>query len=173
MGGYGFLRISLPFFPEANAYFTPLVFLLSIIAIIYTSFTTLQQTDLKRIIAYSSVNHMGFVTLGLFTLNQQGIEGSILLMISHGIVSGALFLLVGMIYDRHHHREIGYYGGLVYFMPLYSSMFFFFIMANLSLPGTSSFIGEFMVLLGAYQANSTVAVFATTGVILGDRKSVV
>lgn len=167
LGGYGFLRISLPFFPEANAYFTPFVFLLSIIAIIYTSFTTLQQTDLKRIIAYSSVNHMGFVTLGLFTLNQQGIEGSILLMISHGIVSGALFLLVGMIYDRHHHREIGYYGGLVYFMPLYSSMFFFFIMANLSLPGTSSFIGEFMVLLGAYQANTTVAVFATTGVILG------
>jgi len=167
LGGYGFLRVSLPFFPEANAYFTPLVFLMSIIAIIYTSLTTLQQTDLKRVIAYSSVNHMGFVTLGLFTLNLQGIEGSILLMISHGIVSGALFLCIGLLYDRHHTREIGYYGGLVYLMPVYASLFFFFIMANISLPGTSSFPGEFMVLLGAFQANSTVCVFATTGVILG------
>ena len=167
LGGYGFLRVSLPFFPEANAYFTPLVYLMSIIAIIYTSLTTLQQTDLKRVIAYSSVNHMGFVTLGLFTLNLQGIEGSILLMISHGIVSGALFLCIGLLYDRHHTREIGYYGGIVYLMPVYSTIFFFFIMANISLPGTSSFPGEFMVLLGAFQSNTTVCVFAMTGVILG------
>jgi NADH-quinone oxidoreductase subunit M len=167
LGGYGFLRVSLPFFPEANAYFTPLVYLMSIIAIIYTSLTTLQQTDLKRVIAYSSVHHMGFVTLGLFTLNLQGIEGSILLMISHGIVSGALFLCIGLLYDRHHTREIGYYGGIVYLMPVYSTIFFFFIMANISLPGTSSFPGEFMVLLGAFQSNTTVCVFAMTGVILG------
>jgi len=167
LGGYGFLRISLPWFPEANAYFTPLIFLLSIIAIIYTSLTTLQQTDLKRVIAYSSVNHMGFVTLGLFTLNLQGLEGSILLMISHGIVSGALFLCIGLLYDRHHTREIGYYGGLVYLMPVYATIFFFFIMANISLPGTSSFPGEFMVLLGAFQTNTTVCVFAMTGIIFG------
>jgi NADH-quinone oxidoreductase subunit M len=144
-----------------------LIFLLSVIAIIYTSLTTLQQTDLKRVIAYSSVNHMGFVTLGLFTLNLQGIEGSILLMISHGVVSGALFLCIGLLYDRHHTREIGYYGGIVYLMPIYATIFFFFIMANISLPGTSSFPGEFMVLLGAFQTNTTVCVFATTGVILG------
>lgn len=167
LGGYGFLRISLPFFPEANAYFTPLIFLLSILAIIYTSLTCLQQTDLKRVIAYSSVGHMGFVTLGLFTLNQQGIEGAILLMVSHGLISGALFLCIGFLYDRHHTREVGYYGGLVYMMPIYASMLFFFSMSNISLPGTASFVGEFMVLLGTYQANTTTAVFATTGVILG------
>ena len=167
LGGYGFLRISLPFFPEANAYFTPLIFLLSIVAIIYTSLTCLQQTDLKRVIAYSSVGHMGFVTLGLFTLNQQGIEGAILLMVSHGLISGALFLCIGFLYDRHHTREVGYYGGLVYMMPIYASMLFFFSMSNISLPGTASFVGEFMVLLGTYQANTTTAVFATTGVILG------
>jgi NADH-quinone oxidoreductase subunit M len=167
LGGYGFLRISLPWFPEANAYFTPLVFLLSVIAIVYTSLTTLQQTDLKRVIAYSSVNHMGFVTLGLFTFNQQGVEGAIMIMVSHGIVAASLFLLIGFIYDRHHTREIGYYGGVVYTMPVYGSIMFFFMMANISLPGTAPFIGEFMVLLGAYSANTTVAVFSTTGVILG------
>ena len=167
LGGYGFLRISLPLFPEANCYFTPLVFLLSIVAIVYTSLTCLQQTDLKRVIAYSSVGHMGFVTLGLFTLNQQGIEGAILLMVSHGLISGALFLCIGFLYDRHHTREVGYYGGLVYIMPVYASILFFFIMSNISLPGTASFVGEFIVLVGAYQANTTTAVFATTGVILG------
>ena len=130
------------------------MFILSVIAIIYTSLTTLQQTDLKRVIAYSSVNHMGFVTLGLFTLNQQGIEGAILLMVSHGIIAASLFLLIGFIYDRHHTREIGYYGGVVYTMPLYGSIMFFFMMANISLPGTASFVGEFMVLLGAYSANT-------------------
>ena len=166
LGGYGFLRISLPFFPEANCYFTPLVFLLSIIAVIYTSLTCLQQTDLKRVIAYSSVGHMGFVTLGLFTLNQQGIEGAIMLMMSHGIISGALFLCIGFLYDRHHTREVGYYGGVVYTMPIYASILFLFTMSNISLPGTASFVGEFMVLLGTYQTNTTTAVFATTGVIL-------
>jgi NADH-quinone oxidoreductase subunit M len=167
LGGYGFLRISLPLFPEANCYFTPLIFLLSIVAIVYTSLTCLQQTDLKRVIAYSSVGHMGFVTLGLFTLNQQGIEGAILLMVSHGLISGALFLCIGFLYDRHHTREVGYYGGLVYIMPVYASIFFFFSMSNISLPGTASFVGEFIVLVGAYQANTTTAFFATTGVILG------
>ena len=121
MGGYGFLRISLPFFPEANAYFTPLVFLLSVIAIVYTSLTTLQQTDLKRVIAYSSVNHMGFVTLGLFTFNQQGVEGAVMIMVSHGIVSGALFLCIGILYERYNTRLIKYYSGLLTTMPLFST----------------------------------------------------
>ena len=134
---------------------------------VFSVLTCLQQTDLKRVIAYRSVGHMGFVTLGLFTLNQQGIEGAILLMVSHGIIAASLFLLIGFIYDRHHTREIGYYGGVVYTMPLYGSIMFFFMMANISLPGTASFVGEFMVLLGAYSANTTVAVFSTTGVILG------
>ena len=167
MGGYGFLRFSIPMFPEASVYFTPLVYTLSIIAIIYTSLTTLRQVDMKRIIAYSSVAHMGFVTIGMFTLNVQGVEGSILLMLSHGVVSSALFLCIGVIYDRHKTRIIKYYSGLTVKMPLFSLVFLFFILANMGFPGTSSFVSEFLVLIGAFKSNVFVTVLATTGVIWG------
>jgi proton-translocating NADH-quinone oxidoreductase chain M len=167
LGGYGFLRFSIPMFPEATAYFTPLVFTMSVIAIIYTSLTTLRQTDLKRIIAYSSVAHMNFVTLGLFSGNLQGIEGSILLMLSHGVVSSALFLCIGVLYDRHKTRMLKYYSGMVQMMPIFGIIFLLFTMANISLPGTSSFVGEFLVLVGAFQSNTSVAFLATTGIILG------
>jgi proton-translocating NADH-quinone oxidoreductase chain M len=167
LGTYGFLRFSIPLFPYATLYFTPLIYTMSIIAIIYTSLTTLRQIDLKKIIAYSSVAHMNFVTLGLFSLNTQGIEGSILLMISHGLVSPALFLCVGVLYDRHKTRLLRYYAGCGRTMPLFALLFVFFTMANISLPGTSSFIGEFLVLTGAYQSNSFVAFMAATGMILG------
>ncbi len=164
MGGYGFLRFSLPMFPDASSYFAPLVYALSIIAIIYTSLVALVQEDMKKLIAYSSVAHMGFVTMGLFTMTQQGVQGAIFLMISHGLVSGALFLCVGVVYDRMHTREISAYGGLVQRMPLYAVAFMVFTMANVGLPGTSGFVGEFLSLVGAFQANSWVAFFATTGV---------
>lgn len=167
LGTYGFLRFSIPLFPYATLYFTPLVYTMSIIAIVYTSLTTLRQIDLKKIIAYSSVAHMNFVTLGLFSLNTQGIEGSILLMISHGLVSPALFLCVGVLYDRHKTRLLRYYSGCGRIMPLFALLFVFFTMANISLPGTSSFIGEFLVLTGAYQSNSFVAFMAATGMVLG------
>ena len=167
LGTYGFLRFSIPLFPDACIYFTPFIYTLSIIAIIYTSLTTLRQVDLKKIIAYSSVAHMNFVTIGLFSLNSQGIEGSILLMISHGLVSPALFLCVGVLYDRHKTRLLRYYAGCGRSMPLFSILFLFFTMANISLPGTSSFIGEFLVLTGAFQANSFVALMAATGMVLG------
>ena len=167
LGTYGFLRFSIPMFPYASIYFTPLVYTLSIIAIIYTSLTTLRQVDLKKIIAYSSVAHMNFVTIGLFSLNAQGIVGSILLMISHGLVSPALFLLVGVLYDRHKTRLLRYYAGCGRTMPLFGIIFLFFTMANISLPGTSSFIGEFLVLTGAFQSNSFVALMAATGMVLG------
>jgi proton-translocating NADH-quinone oxidoreductase chain M len=167
MGGYGFLRFSIPMFPDASIYFTPLVYTMSIIAIIYTSLTTLRQVDMKRIIAYSSVAHMGFVTIGMFTLNIQGIEGSMLLMLSHGVVSSALFLCVGVIYDRHKTRIIKYYSGLTVKMPLFSMTFLFFILANMGFPGTSSFVSEFLVLVGAFQSNVIVTTLATTGVIWG------
>lgn len=167
MGGYGLLRFSLPMFPEASEYFTPLVFALSVIAIIYTSLVALVQKDMKKLIAYSSVAHMGFITIGIFTFNQQGLEGSILQMISHGIVSGALFLCVGVVYDRLHTREISRYGGLVQNMPKYAVIFMFFTMATIGLPGTSGFVGEFLILLGAYQVSTWTAALATTGVILG------
>jgi NADH-quinone oxidoreductase subunit M len=153
-------------FPDASSYFAPLVYALSIIAIIYTSLVALVQEDMKKLIAYSSVAHMGFVTMGLFTMTQQGIQGAIFLMISHGLVSGALFLCVGVVYDRMHTREISAYGGLVQRMPLYAVAFMVFTMANVGLPGTSGFVGEFLSLVGAFQANSWVAFFATTGVIL-------
>ncbi len=166
MGGYGFLRFSLPMFPDASVYFAPLVFGLSVIAIVYTSLVALVQTDIKKLIAYSSVAHMGFVTMGLFSGNEQGIQGAIFQMISHGFISGALFLSVGVIYDRMHTREISAYGGVVYRMPIYATIFLFFTMANVGLPGTSGFVGEFLTLLGAYQANTWVAFIATTGVIL-------
>ena len=167
MGGYGLLRFSLPMFPEASEYFTPLVFALSVIAIIYTSLVALVQKDMKKLIAYSSVAHMGFITIGIFTFNQQGLEGSILQMISHGIVSGALFLCGVVVYDRLHTREISRYGGLVQNMPKYAVIFMFFTMATIGLPGTSGFVGEFLILLGAYQVSTWTAALATTGVILG------
>jgi len=167
MGGYGFLRFSIPMFPDASIYFTPLVYTLSVIAVIYTSLTTLRQVDMKRIIAYSSVAHMGFVTIGLFTLNIQGIEGSMLLMLSHGIVSSALFLCVGVVYDRHKTRIIKYYSGLTVKMPLFSITFLFFILANMGFPGTSSFVSEFLVLVGAFKSNVFVTALAATGVIWG------
>lgn len=167
LGTYGFLRFSIPLFPYASQYFTPLVYTLSVIAIMYTSLTTLRQVDLKKIIAYSSVAHMNFVTLGLFSLNAQGVQGSILLMISHGIVSPALFLLVGALYDRHKTRTLRYYSGLCTTMPIFGILFVFFTMANISLPGTSSFVGEFCVLTGAFQNNTAASIFATTGIVTG------
>lgn len=167
LGTYGFLRYSIPLFPMATVYFTPLVMTLSVVAIVYTSLTTLRQIDLKKIIAYSSVAHMNFVTLGLFSLNMQGVEGSLLLMVSHGLVSPALFLCVGVLYDRHKTRLLRYYGGCARTMPLFAVLFVFFTMANLSLPGTSSFIGEFLVLLGCFQVNTMSTLLASTGMVLG------
>lgn len=152
MGGYGFLRFSLPMFPEASELFAPLVFAMSVIAIIYTSLVAMVQEDIKKLIAYSSVAHMGFVTMGIFALNEQGIQGALFQMISHGIVSGALFLCVGVVYDRMHTREIKAYGGLVHRMPLYAAIFMVFTMANVGLPGTSGFVGEFLTLMGAFQS---------------------
>jgi NADH-quinone oxidoreductase subunit M len=166
MGGYGFIRVSLPMFPDASVYFSALVFALSIIAIVYTSLVALMQEDIKKLIAYSSVAHMGFVTMGLFSMNAQGIQGAMFTMISHGLVSGALFLSVGVIYDRMHTREIKAYGGLVNRMPLYAVVFMILTMANVALPGTSGFIGEFLTLMGAFRSNTWVAFFAATGVIL-------
>jgi NADH-ubiquinone oxidoreductase chain 4 len=167
LGTYGFLRFSIPMFPEATLCFTPFIYTLSAIAIIYTSLTTLRQIDLKKIIAYSSVAHMNLVTIGMFSLNIQGIGGSILLMLSHGLVSSALFLCVGVLYDRHKTRLVRYYGGLMSTMPNFSTIFLFFTLANMSLPGTSSFIGEFLILVGAFQRNSLVATLAALGMILG------
>jgi NADH-quinone oxidoreductase subunit M len=166
MGGYGFIRFSIPMFPDASAMFAPLVFALSVIAIIYTSLVALMQEDIKKLIAYSSVAHMGFVTMGLFTLTPQGIQGAMFQMVSHGLVSGALFLCVGVIYDRMHTREIAAYGGLVNRMPLYAVVFMIFTMANVGLPGTAGFVGEFLTLMGAFKANPWVSFLATTGVIL-------
>ena len=166
MAGYGFIRFSLGMFPIASSYFAPLIFTLSIIAIIYASLIALVQKDMKKLIAYSSVAHMGFVTLGIFTFTLQGIEGAMIQMISHGIVSAALFLCVGVVYDRIHTREIERYGGLVNRMPLYSFVFMIFIMGSIGLPGTSGFVGEFLVLLAIFSVNTYFAVFATTGVVL-------
>ncbi|HEX4556730.1 MAG TPA: NADH-quinone oxidoreductase subunit M [Xanthobacteraceae bacterium] len=166
MGGYGFLRFSLPMFPEASVDFAPLIFALSVVAIIYTSLVALVQEDMKKLIAYSSVAHMGFVTMGLFAMTTQGVAGGIFQMISHGLVSGALFLCVGVVYDRVHTREIAAYGGLVNRMPLYAAVFMVFTLANVGLPGTSGFIGEFLALIGTFRINTWVATFATLGVIL-------
>jgi NADH-quinone oxidoreductase subunit M len=166
MGGYGFLRFSLPMFPVGSEIFGPLVLWLSAIAIVYTSLVALMQEDMKKLIAYSSVAHMGFVTMGIFAANQQGVDGAIFQMISHGFVSGALFLLVGVVYDRMHTREIDAYGGLVNRMPIYALLFLLFTMANVGLPGTSGFVGEFLTLIGVFQVNTLVALVACTGVIL-------
>ena len=166
MGGYGFLRFSLPMFPVASVIFQPVVFWMSAIAIVYTSLVALAQSDMKKLIAYSSVAHMGYVTMGIFAANQVGVDGAIFQMLSHGFISGALFLLVGVIYDRMHTREIDAYGGLVNRMPKYALVFMFFTMANVGLPGTSGFVGEFLTLLGTFRENTWVAlVAATTGVI--------
>ena len=167
LGSYGFLRFSLPLFPYASIYFTPLIYAFACIAVIYTSLTAIRQTDLKRIIAYASVAHMNLVLIGMFVYNLQGLEGSILQQLSHGLVSGALFLCVGVIYDRHHTRMIKYYGGLVHTMPIFAGLFLVFTMANIALPGTSSFVGEFLILAGAFQTNTTVCVLSATGMILG------
>jgi NADH-quinone oxidoreductase subunit M len=166
MGGYGFLRFSVPMFPVASQEFAPLVFALSVIAIIYTSLVALAQEDVKKLIAYSSVAHMGFVTMGIFSFTVQGLDGAIFQMLSHGLVSGALFLCVGVVYDRMHTREIAAYGGLVNRMPMYAFVFMIFTLANVGLPGTSGFVGEFLTLLGAFKANTWVAFLATVGVIL-------
>jgi NADH-quinone oxidoreductase subunit M len=166
MGGYGFLRFSIPMFPAASHDFAPLMFALSVVAVIYTSLVALAQEDMKKLIAYSSVAHMGFVTMGIFAATVQGIAGGIFQMVSHGLVSAALFLCVGVIYDRMHTREIAAYGGLVNRMPLYAAAFMVFTLANVGLPGTSGFIGEFLSLIGTFKVNSTVAVLATTGTIL-------
>jgi NADH-quinone oxidoreductase subunit M len=166
MGGYGFLRFSLPMFPAGAAEMATIILWLSAIAIVYTSLVALVQTDMKKLIAYSSVAHMGYVTMGIFSANQQGIDGAIFQMISHGFISGALFLCVGVIYDRMHTREIDAYGGLVNRMPAYAMVFLFFTMANVGLPGTSGFVGEFLTLVGVFQVNTWVALVATSGVIL-------
>ena len=167
MGGYGFIRFSLPMFPEGSAMFVPLVFILSGIAVVYTSLVALVQHDMKKLIAYSSVAHMAFVTFGLFAFNRQGIEGAMIVMLSHGLVSGALFLCVGVIYDRLHTREIARYGGLADNMPGYALLFMLFTMASVGLPGTSGFVGEFLSLVGTYRVSTWAAVVATTGIILG------
>ncbi len=166
MGGYGFIRFSLPMFPVASEVMANFVFVLSCVAIVYTSLVAMMQEDIKKLIAYSSVAHMGFVTLGIFSGNQQGLDGAIFQMISHGFISGALFLCVGVIYDRTHTREIRAYGGLVQRMPVYATIFMLFTMGNVGLPGTSGFVGEFLTLMGAFQANTWAAFFATSGVIL-------
>jgi NADH-quinone oxidoreductase subunit M len=167
LGGYGFVRFSLPMFPEASAQLVWVIFGLSLVAIVYTSLVALVQRDMKKLIAYSSVAHMAFVTIGLFTFNRQGIEGALIVMLSHGLVSGALFLCVGVVYDRLHTREIERYGGLSNNMPAYALLFMLFTMASVGLPGTSGFVGEFLSLVGAYRASSWVAFVATTGIILG------
>ncbi len=167
MAGYGFLRFSIPMFPVASEFFIPLIYTLSIVAIIYTSLVALMQEDMKKLIAYSSVAHMGYVTLGIFTMTKQGVEGSIYQMISHGLISAALFLCVGVLYDRINSRLISSYGGVVNYLPKYSLIFIVFVLAGLGLPGTSGFLGEFLVLVGAFQKNYLVAVLASIGVILG------
>jgi len=167
LGGFGFIRFSIGLFPEASAFFTPMIYTISVLGVVYASLTTLQQIDLKKIIAYSSVGHMGLVTIGLFSANSQGVLGSILLMISHGVVSGALFLCIGFLYERHHTRIIRYYSGLIHTMPLFSVMFIIFSLANLGLPGTSSFVGEFLIIAGCYESNSWVALLSGSGMVLG------
>ena len=167
MGGYGFLRFSIPLFPEASAYFTPFIFVLSSIAIVYTSLIALVQTDMKKLIAYSSIAHMGFVTLGIFSIDAQGVQGAIMQMVSHGLISTALFLCVGVLYDRTHTYDISEYGGIVHRMSRYATVFMFFTLASLGLPGTSGFVGEFLVLLGTYQVSTPATLCASTILVLG------
>jgi proton-translocating NADH-quinone oxidoreductase chain M len=167
LGTYGFIRFSLPFFPEACFYYAPFVYSLSTTGIVYTSLTAIRQTDFKRIIAYTSIAHMNLVMLGIFSFNIIGIEGAILQSISHGFVASALFLIIGIVYDRHHTRLVKYYGGLASVMPIYSFIFLFFTMSNIGLPGTSSFVGEFLILIGSFKVNTSITFFGATGMILG------
>lgn len=167
LGGYGFLRFSLTFLSEGSIQYAPLVSTCALLGVIYGSLSTVRQIDLKRIIAYSSVAHMNLVMLGLFSYNQQGLEGAVYLMVGHGVVSAALFFCVGVLYDRHHSRLLRYYGGVVTVMPLFCGMFFAFTLANMSFPGTSNFLGELLVFLGIFAGNSTVLLFATAGIVLG------
>jgi NADH-quinone oxidoreductase subunit M len=167
LGTYGLVRFSLPLFPVASVYFTPLVYAMALVAIVYTSLTAMRQTDMKRIIAYASVAHMNMTLVGLFSLTPQGVEGALLQMLSHGLVSGALFMCVGVLYDRHHSRLVKYYSGVAHTMPIYCAFFLFFTMANIALPGTSSFVGEFLILLGVFQVNVFVAVMSATTMVLG------
>jgi len=166
MGGYGFIRFSLGMLPEASEYFSPLIMALSVIAVVYTSLVALAQTDIKKLIAYSSVAHMSLVTIGIFVVNSQGLEGAMVQMISHGVVSGALFLCVGVIYDRMHTRDINFYGGLVNRMPIYATVFMIFMLGSVGLPGTSGFVGEFLVIVGAFQYSSIVVIGAASGIVL-------
>jgi len=167
LGTYGFIRYSLPLFPEASIYFTPLVYSMGALAVVYASLTSIRQTDLKRIIAYTSVAHMNLVVIGLFSFNIIGLEGALLQSLSHGFVASALFLIIGVVYDRHHTRMVKYYGGLVHIMPLFSAIFLIFTMANIALPGTSSFVGELLILTGIFKTNTTITVLGSTGMILG------
>jgi NADH-quinone oxidoreductase subunit M len=167
MGGYGFLRFSLPMFPDASLYFAPMIFALSVVAVIYTSLVALAQSDMKKMIAYSSVAHMGFVTVGIFTMTEQGIAGAMFQMISHGLVSAALFFAVGVVYDRLHTREIDAYGGVADSMPRYAVFFMLMMLASVGLPGTSGFVGEFLVLVGAWQTSTFLAFLTATGLVLG------
>lgn len=167
LGSYGFIRFSIPLLPEASLYFTPFVFTMSILGIVYASLTAVRQTDLKRIVAYTSVAHMNLVMLGLFSFNVIGLEGAMLQSLSHGFVSSALFLIIGVVYDRHHTRMVKYYGGLVHTMPIFTVIFLFFTMANIGLPGTSSFVGEFLLLIGTFKVNTTACFFGATGMVLG------
>jgi NADH-quinone oxidoreductase subunit M len=167
LGTYGFIRFSLPLFPQASFYFTPLVYTMSLIGIIYASLTAIRQTDFKRIIAYTSVAHMNVVMLGIFSFNNIGIEGALLQSLSHGFVASALFIVIGVVYERYQTRLVKYYGGLVHTMPLYISIFLFFTMANIGFPGTSGFIGEFLILVGSFKVNSSVTFFGATGMVLG------
>lgn len=166
LGGYGFLRFSLSLLYEGSVYYSPLVSTLSLLGVLYASLSTIRQIDLKRVIAYSSVAHMNLVMLGLFSFNQQGIEGAIYLMVGHGVVSGALFFCVGVLYDRYHSRLIRYYGGLVTVMPLFTTAFLLFTLANMSFPGTSNFLGELLLFLGIFANNSIVLIFATSSIVL-------
>jgi len=167
LGSYGFLRFSLPLFPEASFYFSPMIYTIASIGIVFASFTAIRQTDFKRIIAYTSVAHMNLVVLGIFSFNSIGLAGSIIQSLSHGFVASALFLLIGVVYDRHGSRMVKYYGGLVHVMPLYSTVFLFFTMANIGLPGTSSFVGEFLILVGSFKFNTTVTVLGATSMVIG------
>jgi NADH-quinone oxidoreductase subunit M len=172
LGSYGFLRFTLPLFPIANYYYNPLIQSLAIVSIVYASLVTIRQIDLKRIIAYSSVAHMNLIVLGLFSYTQQGLDGAIYLMIGHGIVSTALFFCVGVLYDRHHTRMLQYYGGLAQVMPIYSMFLFFFTLANMGFPGTSNFIGELLILVGIFEKNSIIMLFAGTGIVLSATYSI-
>jgi len=167
LGSYGFIRFSMPLFPLATTYFTPLVYTMSVMAIIYASLTAIRQTDMKRIIAYSSVGHMNLVLVGLFSLNPQGVEGSLLLMLGHGIVSSALFLCVGVLYDRHHSRLVKYYSGVAHTMPIFIIIFLIFTMANIGFPGTCNFVGEFLCLVGIFQSNVLISILSASGMVLG------